>query len=211
MKKLLFLLFLMLLCFSNTVIPSNKSAQIQHIDSIKPDLNDSINSMIDFQSNYLTNMEIEHQKLMRNIFIVAFLLTLGMLIYTIIFYGNKIKKVTGIIFLQNEVVNSSKDQLVKVINIFNYIDQQVYITDAKGNVEWVNAYASKWFTESYESNKISILNKFKSENQGIVFKGINEDKPIVFKDNLFGQENEWKMIPIKNSKGEFSNMVFVGN
>ena len=211
MKKLLFSLFLMLLSFSNTVIANNKSTQIQYIDTIKPDLNDSISSMIDFQSNFLNNVEIEHQKLVRNIFIAAFLLMLGMLIYTIFFYGNKIKKVTGIIFMQNEVVNSSKDQLVKVINIFNYIDQQVYITDAKGNVEWLNTYASKWFTESYESNKISLLNKFKSENQGIVFQGINEDKPILFKDNLFGQESEWKMIPIKNSKGEFSNMVFVGS
>ncbi len=210
MKKLTILLLFMLLSFSNTILPETKLTQFQQIDSKKPDINDSITSMMNFHSDYLTNAEIEHQKLTRNIFIVAFVLMLGLLIFTIVFYGNKIKKVSSIILLQSEVVNSSKDQLVKVINIFNYIDLQVYITDSKGNVEWVNSFASKWFTESYESNKISLLNKFKSENQGIVFQGINQDQAVLYKDNLFGKELDWKMIPIKNSKGEFSNMVFVG-
>ena len=119
-------------------------------------------------------------------------------------------KVSGIILLQNEAVNSSKDQLIKIINIFNYIDQHIYITDSKGNIEWLNTFATKWFNEDFEKTKISFLNQLKTENQGVVFQGINEDKPIFFKDNLFDKELDWKMIPIKNSKGEFSNMVFVG-
>jgi len=210
MKKILLLLIVAQLSFSNSIFSAPELIKIQQIDSLSPNLNDSISSMMDFQSDYLTNAEIEHQKLMRNIFVVGFILMLGLLIFTILFYGSKIKKVSGIILLQNEAVNSSKDQLIKIINIFNYIDQHIYITDSKGNIEWLNTYATKWFTDDFEKTKISFLNKLKTENQGIVFQGINEDKPIFFKDNLFEKELEWKMIPIKNSKGEFSNIVFVG-
>jgi hypothetical protein len=210
MNKLFVLIFIALLSFSNVVYASPAQVKIQKTDSIKPKLDDSISSLLDFHADYLTNSEIEHQKVMRNIFGVGFVLLLGLLIFTIVFYGNKIKKVSKIILLQNDVVNSSKDQLVKIINIFNYIDQQIYITDSKGNVEWINSFASKWFIEDFEKNKISLLTKFKAENQGIVFQGINEDKPILFIDNLNGKDLEWKMIPIKNSKGEFSNMIFVG-
>jgi hypothetical protein len=210
MNKLILVLLFAVSSYCNTLQAKPQPSQFQHIDSMKKTLNDSIGSMADFHSDFLASSEIDHQKLLRNIFIVAFVMMLGLLIFTILFYGGKIKKVSNIIVLQNEAVNSSKDQLIKVINIFNYIDEQVYITDSKGNVEWLNSFATKWFTEDIEKSKISLLSKYKTENQGFVFQGINEDKPVSFIDNLFGKELEWKMIPIKNSKGEFSNMVFVG-
>lgn len=190
---------------------SPELSQYQINDSIENALNDSINSIIDFQSDYLINTEIEHQKLMRNIFAIGFVFMLGLLVFTIIFYGNKIKKVSGIIIMQNEVLNSTKDQLIKIINIFNYIDQQVYITDTKGNIEWHNTFASNWFTQDYEKEKVSLLNKFSTENQGIIFQGINEIKTISFEDPLYAPKGKWKMIPIKNSKDEFSNMVFLAS
>lgn len=190
---------------------SPELAQYQINDSINNALNDSINSFIDFQSDYLVKTEVEHQKLMRNIFAIGFIFMLGLLVFTIIFYGNKIKKVSGIIIMQNEVLNSTKDQLIKIINIFNYIDQQVYITDTKGNIEWHNTYASNWFTQDYEKEKVSLLNKFSTENQGIIFQGINEIKTISFEDPLYAPNGKWKMIPIKNSKDEFSNMVFLAS
>jgi len=173
-------------------------------------LSDSLNSAMNFQSDYLTNVEVEHQKLMRNIFAISFIVMLGLLVFTIVFYGRKIKKVSGIIIMQNEVLNSTKDQLIKIINIFNQIDQQVYITDSKGNVEWHNTYASNWFTQDYEKEKISLINQFANENKGLILQGINEIKIISFQDKLFNQKSDWKMIPIKNSKDEFANMVFIG-
>ncbi|MDF1550312.1 MAG: hypothetical protein P1P88_20980 [Bacteroidales bacterium] len=205
-KVVLFSFLLLLPLFMSA---SPELAQYQINDSIDNALNDSINSFIDFQSDYLVKTEVEHQKLMRNIFAIGFVFMLGLLVFTIIFYGNKIKKVSGIIIMQNEVLNSTKDQLIKIINIFNYIDQQVYITDTKGNIEWHNTYASNWFTQDYEKEKVSLLNKFSTENQGIIFQGINEIKTILFEDSLYTPNGKWKMIPIKNSKDEFSNMVFV--
>lgn len=207
--KLILFSFLLLLPLFMSASPELSQYQIN--DSIENALNDSINSIIDFQSDYLINTEIEHQKLMRNIFAIGFVFMLGLLVFTIIFYGNKIKKVSGIIIMQNEVLNSTKDQLIKIINIFNYIDQQVYITDTKGNIEWHNTFASNWFTQDYEKEKVSLLNKFSTENQGIIFQGINEIKTISFEDPLYAPKGKWKMIPIKNSKDEFSNMVFLAS
>lgn len=185
------------------------TAHYQFNDSTKTIITDSLNSMVDFQSDYMANAEVEHQKLLRNIFAIGFIFMMGLLVFTIFFYGNKIKKVSDIIVMQNEVLKSTKDQLIKIIGIFNYVDQQVYITDSKGNVEWHNSHAGNWFTMDYEKEKVSLINKFSTENQGLIFQGINETKSIVFEDNLFVEKGKWKMIPIKNSKDEFSNMVFV--
>lgn len=179
-------------------------------DTTIQELTENINSLNDFHSDYILNSELEHQKLIRNIFAISFgamLLLLGFVIFT---YGKKIKKVSNVIGLQNEVLNSTKDQLIKIINIFNYIDRQVYITDSKGNIEWHNVFASKYFNEDYEKEKISLVSKFSTENQGVIFQGINEVKTVDFNDSNFNKNSVWKMVPIKNSKDEFANMVFVG-
>jgi c-di-AMP phosphodiesterase-like protein len=209
MNRLVFFLLIAFLGHSNTSFASITQFQVQNNDTIQQGMNDSISSLMSFQSDFISNNEIEHQKLLRNIFIAGFLLILGLLIFTILFYGGKIKKVSKIILLQNDSVQSVKDQLVKMINIFNYIDAYIIITDSKGNIEWINSYTSKEFSDDYHSLKLNLINKFKTESQGLVFQGINSDKAVLFSDNLFGNDNQWKMIPIKNSKGEFSNMVFV--
>ncbi len=200
----------LLLCISLIATASPQNANYQQNDSTRQSISNNIDSMLDMQSEYLVNTEVEHQKLMRNIFAISFIIMMGLLIFTIVFYGRKIKKVSGIIMMQNEVLNSTKDQLIKIINIFNYIDRQVYITDSKGIIEWHNLHAANWFVQDYEKEKISLINKFADENKGQILQGINEVKIISFNDKIFDQQANWKMIPIKNSKDEFSNMVFVG-
>jgi hypothetical protein len=170
---------------------------------------DSIHQLMDLNSNYMVNAEVEHQKLLRNVFAVCFFFMMGLLIFTMLFYGSKIKKISNIIILQDTALKATKDQLIKIINIFNYIDQQVYITDSKGIIEWANAYSLNFFKEKYEESQISLIEKFTAENQGIISKGINDQQQIFFTDNLFTKDLKWKMIPVKNSKGEFANMVFV--
>lgn len=199
-----------LLSISTFVLAEPQVSNFQQNDTLKQALSENIDSMLNLQSDYLVNAEVEHQKLMRNIFAISFIIMMGLLVFTIIFYGRKIKKVSDIIIMQNEVLNSTKDQLIKIINIFNYIDRQVYITDAKGVIEWHNLYAANWFIQDYEKEKISLLAKFADENKGQILQGINDVKIISFIDEIFGQKATWKMIPIKNSKEEFSNMVFIG-
>ncbi|MEN8121620.1 MAG: hypothetical protein ABFS35_14805, partial [Bacteroidota bacterium] len=154
--------------------------------------------------------ELEHQKLLRNIFAVSFIFLFATLMFIIFFYGSRVKKINELINVQNEYMNSAKDQLQKIIAVFNYIDQLIFITDSKGVVEWTNSFALKDFKDDYENSKVSLLNKFSSENQGVVFQAINNSQVINFSDNVFENSKNWKMIPIANSKGEFSNMVFVG-
>jgi hypothetical protein len=209
MNKLIFLLLIVFICQSNTSFTGPKPFQFQKNDTVQHEMKDTISSLMSFQSDFINTNEIEHQILLRNIFIAGFLLILGLLIFTILFYGGKIKKVSSIILLQNDAVQSTKDQLVKIINIFNYIDAYVLITDSKGNIEWLNTYTSKKFSDDYHQLKLNLIDKLKTESQGLVFQGINSDKAILFSDNLFGNENQWKMIPIKNSKNEFSNMIFL--
>ena len=206
-----FFLTVVLLSTSFLVFSSPHYINYQANDTSIQLMTDSLNSVLNFQSDYLSNAEVEHQKLMRNIFAISFILMLALLVFTIIFYGRKIKKVSGIIVMQNEVLTSTKDQLIKIINIFNYIDRQVYITDSKGNIEWHNSHASNWFIQDYDKEKISLINKFANENKGLILQGINDVKIITFEDNVFDQQSNWKMIPIKNSKDEFSNMVFIGS
>ena len=178
-------------------------------DSTTQNLQEPLKSYENFNADYLQKVEIEHQKLLRNIFAASFFFLLALLIFTMVFYGSKIKKVSNIIVLQDEALKSTKDQLIKIINIFNYIDQQVYITDSKGIIEWINAYGTNFFTEKYEETQINLVSRFSTENQGNVLKGINDQVLMSFKDKMFNEHLAWKMIPIKNSKGEFSNMVFI--
>jgi transcriptional regulator with PAS, ATPase and Fis domain len=178
-------------------------------DTVSTSVQEPTDTYMNFNNDFIAQAELDHQKLIRNIFAISFFFVLIILIFTLSFYGGKIKKVSNIIVLQDEALKSTKDQLIKIINIFNYIDQQVYITDSKGIIEWINAYGTTFFTEKYEESKISLTNKFTSDNQAIINNGCDESKQIAFQDNLFGRNNQWKMIPVKNSKGEFSNMVFI--
>jgi hypothetical protein len=207
-RVLITLFFLSVLVTTNAL---SQSVNYRQNDSIKQSLSNNIDSMLNDQSDYLTNNEVEHQKLLRNIFAVSFVVMMALLVFTTVFYGRKIRKVSSVILMQNEVLNSTKDQLVKIINIFNYIDRQVYITDAKGNIEWHNLHASNWFVQDYEKEKISLISKFADENKGQILQGINDVKIVSFDDEIFGQKASWKMVPVKNSKDEFANMVFVGS
>lgn len=205
-KKTIFVVTLFIISFASFATQNNSIQQ----DTTIQELTENINSLNDFHSDYILNSELEHQKLIRNIFAFSFgamLLLLGFVIFT---YGKKIKKVSNVIGMQNEVLNSTKDQLIKIINIFNYLDRQVYITDSKGNIEWHNVFASKYFNEDFEKEKISLVAKFSTENQGVIFQGINDVKTVDFNDHSFNENSFWKMIPIKNSKDEFANMVFIG-
>jgi len=173
-------------------------------------LNSGKSSITEFQNLYSLESELEHQKLLRNIFAVSFVFLFALLMFIIFHYGSKVKKINELINAQNEYMNSTKDQLQKIIAVFNYIDQFVFITNSKGIIEWTNSYALKDFKEDYEDNKISLLNKFSSENQGKILQAINSMQTSEFKENIFENANNWKMIPIANSKDEFSNMVCVG-
>jgi hypothetical protein len=209
-KSLFLIILLSLFVFRPVSAAASKVYQVQQLaDSLKQTPRESMDKITDFDSAYLQKAEVEHQVLLRNIFAVSFIFLLVMLIFTMYFYGSKIKKVSKLILLQDEALKSTKDQLIKIINIFNYMDQQVYITDSKGIVEWVNACANKYFKENYDKDKISLVEMFNTENQGIIFKGINGQSQATYQDNLFNQLRQWKMIPIQNSKGEFSNMVFI--
>lgn len=174
-------------------------------------LNAGNTSISEFQNMYSLESELEHQKLLRNIFAVSFIFLFASLMFIIFFYGSKVKKINELINVQNEYMNSAKDQLQKIIAVFNYIDQLIFITDSKGVVEWTNSYALKVFKDDYENNSVSLLDKFSSENQEKVFYAINNSQVTNFIDHVFEKNKNWKMIPIANSKGEFSNMVFVGN
>jgi transcriptional regulator with PAS, ATPase and Fis domain len=203
-----FLIFLIAISsFIETKATTNLSPN-QFPDSVSKLSTDSISSFAGINNSYLQFAELEHQKLLRNIFAAGFFLTLILLIFNMFFYGNKIKKVTGIILLQDEALKSTKDQLIKVINIFNHLDHQVYITDNNGNIEWMNSQAMNYFKEDYIEKKIKLTTRFKPENQQIIANGIQEQQRVDYKDDLFPKDL-WKMIPLKNSKGEFSNMVFI--
>ena len=204
------LITISILCISQLLFAGSSKVNFQQNDTITQAISNDLDSMLNYQSDFMTNAEIEHQRLLRNIFAISFIVVLGILVFTIVFYGRKIKKVSGVIMMQNQVLTSTRDQLVKIINIFNHIDRQVYITDSKGNIEWHNLHASNWFVQDYEKEKISLISKFADENKGKILQAINDVKTVSFNDKIFNQQTSWKMIPVKNSNEEFANIVFIG-
>jgi len=177
--------------------------------TIFPTLKTSSTSINGFQDKLMLETELEHQKLLRNIFAISFIFLFAALMFIIFFYGSKVKRINELILVQNDYMNSAKDQLQKIIGVFNHIDRFVFISSSKGIVEWTNSFALNEFKDDYEKNKVSILEKFTQENQGKIFQAINNNTRVQFIDNLYKATN-WKVIPIANSKGEFSNMVFIG-
>jgi len=210
-KFLKFSIFVLsLFLFVNINAQEIKKPQENKDSTIISGLNTGKTSITEFQNLYSLESELEHQKLLRNIFGISFIFLFAALMFIIFYYGSKVKKINELINVQNLYMNSTKDQLQKIIAVFNYIDQLIFITDSKGMVEWTNSFALKVFKDDYENNKISLLDKFSSENQGKVFQAINSNNTSMFKDEAFSRDNNWKMIPIANSKNEFSNMVFIG-
>lgn len=208
-KRLLFISILFVsINISAQETPSNNTIKDSTVlSNLKKSSTSSING---FQDKLMLETELEHQKLIRNIFALSFIFLFAALMFIIFFYGSKVKKINELIILQNDYMNSAKDQLQKIIAVFNYIDQFVIITGAKGVVEWANSYALNEFRDDYEKNKISFLEKFSTDSQGKIFQAINNNTRVQFSDNMYKTVSNWKAIPIANSKGEFSNLVFIG-
>ena len=167
-------------------------------------------SIVQSQNIYSLESELTHQKLLRNIFAASFLFLFAALMFVIFYYGSKVRKINELISAQNNYMNSTKDQLQKIISVFNHIDRSVFITNSKGVIEWTNTLANKKIGGSYENSEINLLNKFSSENQGKVFQSINNKITAEFNDTVFENISKWRVIPIENSKDKFSNMVFIG-
>lgn len=92
-KKTIFVVTLFIISFASFATQNNSIQQ----DTTIQELTENINSLNDFHSDYILNSELEHQKLIRNIFAFSFgamLLLLGFVIFT---YGKKIKKVSNVI------------------------------------------------------------------------------------------------------------------
>ncbi len=168
-------------------------------------------SLSNFEDKYLLETELEHQKLLRNIFMISFGFLFVALMFIIFYYGSKVKKINDLIVLQNDRINAVRDQLQKIITVFDYVDRLVFITNEKGQVEWLNTRARQNFTEDFLQSKISLMEKFSDENQGKLFQSINKIEVLDFTDNLYPDVKNWKMIPITNSGNEFANMVFIGS
>jgi len=167
-------------------------------------------SISSFEDKFMLKTELEHQKLLRNIFMISFIFLFAVLMFIIFYYGSKVKKINDLILTQNNQINSVRDQLQKMIMIFDHVDRLVFITNEKGQVEWLNIRARQNFTEDFLQNKVSLMEKFSDENQGKLFKSMNNVDVLDFTDTLYSDVKNWKMIPITNPAGEFSNMVFIG-
>ncbi len=182
-------------------------------DSIKNNkvllINDNSKSLENIQSEYFNNTEIEHQKLIRNIFAIGFIILFITLIFIIIFYGNKIKKVNELIAKQNIIVNSSKDQLVKIISVFNHLDQLVFITNKGGTIEWANDFSIPFLKQDYLTEKINLLRKFSDKNRLSINDNIVKNEIYTTYDNVFSEKAQWKIIPINNANNQFANLIFL--
>ena len=209
MYRKLALIFSFLFLFSVISISQEKT-NLQETDSIVNFNELSTGSIRHFEDNLLQEAELEHQKLLRNIFMISFGFLFAVLMFIIFYYGSKVKKINDLIVLQNNKINAVRDQLQKMIMIFDHVDRLVFITDDKGVVEWANARARQNFTEDFLQSKVSLMEKFSDENKGKLFQAINKVEVLDFNDHLYNEVKSWKMIPITNPANEFSNMVFVG-
>ncbi len=209
MYRKLALIFSFLFLFSVISISQEKT-NLQETDSIVNFNELSTGSIRHFEDNLLQEAELEHQKLLRNIFMISFGFLFAVLMFIIFYYGSKVKKINELIVLQNNKINAVRDQLQKMIMIFDHVDRLVFITDDKGVVEWANARARQNFTEDFLQSKVSLMEKFSDENKGKLFQSINKVEVLDFNDHLYNEVKSWKMIPITNPANEFSNMVFVG-
>ncbi len=206
------IIFFIILFFSvsNTAIAQETDSTLTQTGVNFNELSTGTSSLSNFEDKFMLETELEHQKLLRNIFMISFGFLFAALMFIIFYYGSKVKKINDLIVLQNNQINAVRDQLQKVITVFDHVDRLVFITDDKGVVEWANIRARQNFTEDFLKSKISLLEKFSDENQGKLFQSINKVEVLDFKDQLYNDVKNWKMIPITNSGNEFANMVFIG-
>ncbi|MCF6242259.1 MAG: hypothetical protein L3J74_13045 [Bacteroidales bacterium] len=207
------LFFILILFFFNSNLISAQETDSTNVQTGVNfnELSVGTSSLSNFEDKYLLETELAHQKLLRNIFMISFGFLFAALMFIIFYYGSKVKKINDLIVLQNNQINAVRDQLQKIITVFDHVDRLVFITDEKGRVEWANIRARKDFTEDFLKSRISLLEKFSDENQGKLFQSINKVEVLDFNDNLYKEVKNWKMIPITNSANEFANMVFIGS
>jgi len=209
MNTKILILIISLLIFNQFIFSQNNKTDSLNIKPNASLLMENGNSIEDIQSKYFVNAEIEHQKLLRNIFAIGFIVLFVALIFIIVFYGSKIKKVNELITKQNILVNSSKDQLVKIISVFNHLDQMIFITDKDGIIEWANDFSLTFLKQDYLTEKINLLSKFSDINRLSINDSIAENKILKIYDNVFSDNAQWKIVPINNANNSFSNMIFI--
>ena len=210
MNTKVIILIISLIISNQLIFSQNTQDTLQNkIIKNKSLLTNNSNSLEEIEAEYFTNAEIEHQKLIRNIFAVGFIALFITLIFIIIFYGSKIKKVNELIAKQNIIVNSSKDQLVKIISVFNHLDQMVFITDKSGLIEWANDFSLTFLKQDYLKEKINLLNKFTDKNRLSINNNIAKNEILKTYDNVFSTKAQWKIVPINNANNQFSNLIFI--
>ncbi|MEN8122832.1 MAG: hypothetical protein ABFS35_21010, partial [Bacteroidota bacterium] len=96
MIKLLKSLLIILLVFFSVVLNAQEISKPQENkdSTVLKDLKTRTTSSIsEFQNLYSLESELEHQKLLRNIFAVSFIFLFATLMFIIFFYGSRVKKI----------------------------------------------------------------------------------------------------------------------
>jgi len=185
-------------------------------------LNDSLqfnsNTEILQQSSINNNFEIETQRLLKNIFLIAFIFMIFVVFMIFFIYHNKIKEVIQLVKIQERELELKKFEVKKLGMILNYTENSIALTDKTGKILWANNGFTSLFGKTYEeleiSNNSNIFTDLTEKNIKVLDDCRTKKEPVMYSSDFsddFGSKVWYQrhLIPILDEKNEIINFAAI--
>ena len=219
-------LLLLAILFSTIILaqPKNNSDSLIDTDiSLKADslLTHSLEYSAEnskFQDVLQYKAQVQTQRLLKNLFFIAFLFMLVITGFIFYIYHTKTKEIIKLVKIQEKEIELRQFELAKLGIILNNTEDSAIIADKEGKILWTNNSFKNIFGCSFEEykqkNNPNIFITEVPEIKQLHEKCINLKKPIQYSTHIIdNNENDvWfqrRIIPILDDKEDVINFAVI--
>ncbi len=163
---------------------------------------------------FMLKTELQTQKFLKNIFLVAFIFMTFMLILLFFIAYTKLKQIIKILKDSEREIQIRQLQIDKLSLILNNTSDAVSIADENGKIIWANKSFEKIFGFNPEEKETNIFETKDPNIKSMLDKCKKEKIPVQFTAQMTNEKGEkiWiqrKIIPFVNEKQEILNFTVI--
>ena len=225
MKKNYLILLLLLFLFPIGIIAQpNNSIDTVPISETELNQNSQVNfdydeNTLDMKSAFYYKTKLHTQRLLKNLFLIAFIFMIFVVGFIFYIYYSKTKEVLNLVKIQEKEIELRQFEVKKLGIILNNTEDSSLIADKEGNIIWTNNSFKNIFGYTFEElknqNKANIFLTSNPEIKALHEKCINSLKPIQYStETIDNKDNQvWfqrRIIPlIDEEKKEIINFAVI--
>ncbi len=163
---------------------------------------------------FMLKTELQTQKFLKNIFLVALIMMSIILILLLFIYYSKVRGVIKIVEKSEKEIEIRQLQIDKLSLIINNTNDAISIAQADGKIIWANKSFEKIFGFNPENKDVNIFQTNDPDIKKMLEKCRTEHVPVQYTAQMKNDKGEeiWiqrKIIPFVNEKNEIINFAII--